>query len=378
MYRTAIYNSIKEIKKDEWDYLTENNVYMSYEFFKTFEETTVFPLQPYYITITSDENILAASAFYFEPQNSTRILDSVLLGRLAKTGLKKKITFLPSSICNRQRGHGTHFVFSPNINYDQMIFLQEILIDVIEKTAREKKTSVSFLNVTLDQKALRNSLRKRGYSSTYDLPSNFIDVKWSSFEGYKKYLSEKYPNMIKSIRHELNRNKKAGVVIKEEQITAANEKRFIELLKMNHFKHNSYRFYLKENYFKKIKEIFGRDAIIFTAQKDGTIIGVCTILRKGEEVFFSSIGVDHGLSKKDFTFFNLGYYEPIKQMTKYNVKRIFFGRGLYKTKIKRGCNSEDMLIFYKPQYKISIPVIKIWFYFHKKWMSYKLSYIKKI
>lgn len=378
MYQIAIYNSINEIKKEEWDCLTENNVYMSYEYFKTFEETTVFPLQPYYITIASDEKILAVSAFYFEPQNSTRILDSVLLGRLSKISLMKKLTFLPSSICNRQRGHGTHFVFSPNMDNDQMISLQEILINEIEKIAKEKKTSVSFLNVTSNQQTLKDSLRKRGYSETYDLPSNFIDVKWSSFDGYKQYLSAKYPSMNKSIRHEMNRNKKSGVVIKEGHTTAANEKRLMELLKMNYFKYNNTRFYLNDDYFKKIKEIFGRNAIIFTAEKDGSIIGVSTILKKGEEAFFSSIGVDHELSKKDFTFFILGYYEPIKQVIKYNVKRIFFGRGLYMTKIKRGCVAEDMLIFYKPQYKLSIPFIKIWFYFHKKWMIHKLAYIKNL
>ena len=290
----------------------------------------------------------------------------------------KKITFLPSSIYNRQRGHGTHFVFRPNLENDQAISLQEILIDEIEKIAKDKGASVSFLNVTLNQKALMNSLRKRGYYVTNDLPSNFIDVKWSSFEGYKKYLSEKRPYMNKSIRHELNRNRKSGVVIKEEQITAKNEKRLFELLKMNHFKHNVSKFPLKENYFKKIKEIFGKNAIIYIAEKDGTIIGVSTILKKGKEAFFSSVGIDHERSKKDFTFFNIGYYEPIRQMIQYNIKRIYFGRGLYNTKIKRGCIAEDMFIFYKTQNKFSAPFVKMWFYFHKKWMSYKFSYVKKI
>ena len=378
MYKIIINNSINEINKKDWDYFTENNVYMSYEYFRTFEETTVFPLIPYYITVTSGEIILAASVFFLEPKNSSRILDSVLLGRLSKTWLTKKITFLPSTICNRQRGHGTHFVFSPDIEGAQIDSLQEILIDEIEKIAGEKKTSVSFLNVTSDQKTLGNSLRKRGYFETNDLPSNFMDVKWSSFEGYKKYLSEKYPYMNKSIRHELNRNRSSGVVIKEEQITAGNEKRFFELLKMNHLKYNSSKFYLKENYFEKIKEIFGRDAIIYTAEKDGIIIGVSTVLKKGEEAFFSSVGIDHELSKKDFTFFIIGYYEPIKQMTKYNIKRIYFGRGLYSTKIKRGCIAKDMLIFYKPKNKFSIPFVRMWFYFHKKWMTHKFSYVKKI
>jgi hypothetical protein len=46
MYQAAIDNLINEIKKEKWDYLTESNVYMSYEYFKTVEERTVFPLLP--------------------------------------------------------------------------------------------------------------------------------------------------------------------------------------------------------------------------------------------------------------------------------------------------------------------------------------------
>ena len=34
MYKTKIYNFITEIQKEDWDELTENNVYMCYEFSK--------------------------------------------------------------------------------------------------------------------------------------------------------------------------------------------------------------------------------------------------------------------------------------------------------------------------------------------------------
>jgi len=378
MCQIKIYNSITEVKKEDWDLLTEDNVYMCYEWLKTFEETTSFPLLPYYITINDEEKIIGASVCYFEQRDNNRNIDRVLLGRLYKYGWLKKLSFFPVVICNHQRGDGTHFVFSPEIKEEQIILLQNKILNEIEHTAKNNKASVCFLNVTGLETQLMNILKERGYYKSFDLPSNFIDVKWSSFDGYKKYLSKKYPYMNKSIRHQLNRNRNAGVVIEQLQNINGHEERLLELLKMNHFKYNSTTFPLKPNYFKQVKENFGSNAVIYIAVKDGIMIGVGVELRKGKEAFFSSIGVDHELSQNDLTFFNLGYYEPIKNTSSSEIKRIYFGRGLYSTKIKRGCVTEDMFIFYKPRNKIMSPVIKLWFAFHKLWMMNKLSYIKKL
>jgi predicted N-acyltransferase len=290
----------------------------------------------------------------------------------------KKLSFLPAVICNRQKGHGTHFIFPSGIKQEQIISLQNKMLDEIESIAKNNKASICFLNVINNESQLMKSLMERGYYKTIDLPSNFIDVKWSSFEGYKKYLIRKYPYMNKSIRHQLNRNRKAGVVIQQLQNIDNHQDRLLELLKMNHFKYNSTLFPLKPNYFRQVKENFGNNAVIYTAIKDGIIIGVSVELRKGNEAFFSSIGIDHKLSQNDFTFFNLGYYEPIKNAAECRIKRIYYGRGLYKTKIKRGCMPEDMFIFYKPENKSMNSIVKLWFAFHNRWMMRKLSYIKKL
>jgi len=58
MCQIKIYNSITRVRKESWDSLTEDNVYMCYEWLKTFEETTIFPLQPYYITEIYQEKII--------------------------------------------------------------------------------------------------------------------------------------------------------------------------------------------------------------------------------------------------------------------------------------------------------------------------------
>jgi len=378
MYQVKIYNSLTELKKEDWDVLTENNICMCYEYLKTFEETNIFPLQPHYITINDQTKIIGASVCHFEQKNDARIIDRVILGRLHQLRLMKKISFYPSVICNRQRGDGTHFIFHPELKQEQVILLQNKILDEIERIAENNKASVCFMNVTKHETPLANILIRRGYYKSFDLPTNFMDVKWSTFEEYKKFLSKKYPYMNKSIRHQLNRNRKSGVIIKKLQNINGHEERLLELLKMNHFKYNSSEFPLKPNYFRRVKENFENNTVIYVAIKDGIIIGVTVQLKKGEEAFFPNGGVDHELSKNDLTFFNLAYYEPIKNAADYKIKRIYHGRGLYKTKIKRGCITEDMLIYYKPRNIIMKPIIKLWFVFHKRWMMRKLAYIKKL
>ncbi|HVO73541.1 MAG TPA: peptidogalycan biosysnthesis protein [Ignavibacteriaceae bacterium] len=373
-----VYNSICSIEKKEWDELTQDNVFMSYEYLKTFEETKVFPLVSYYITINEGGRIIGASVCHFEPWNEARILDKIILGKLLKYRWTKNISSLPAVICNRQRGDGTHFIFHPDLSNDRIITLQDKILDEIENIAKENKASLCFMNVTEDELHLIELLKLRGYSQSVDLPSNFFDIKWNSFEEYLEFLSLKYKNIKKQIRHELNRNRKMGVVIEQLQNINGHEKRLLELLKMNHFKYNSYKFPFKENYFRQIKENFGNNALIFTAVKDGVIIGVCIQLRKGKEAFLANLAADHERSQNDYSLFNVGYYEPIKHAVKCNLARLYFGRGTYIAKIRRGCSNKDILIFYKPQKKLNKPAVKLWFGFHKLWMRRKLAYIKKL
>ena len=378
MYKTKIYNFITEIQKEDWDELTENNVYMCYEFLKTFEETLIFPLLPYYITINDHEKIIGASVCYFEQKNEGRIIDKVILGKLLKFGLIEKLSLVPAVICNRQRGDGTHFIFYPWLSNDQITLLQNKMLDEIERIANERKASVCFLNIKDNETQLMKSLKERGYYKSLDLPSNFIDVEWSSFKEYENQVAKKYFNMKKSIRRELNKNLKSGVIIEQLENINNHQERLFELLKMNHFKYNSSPFPFKPDYFKKIKENFGDNTTIYSAVKDGVIIGVQVELRRGNEAFLSNVGVDYEYSQKDLTFFNLAYYEPIKHAIQFDISRIYYGRGSYETKIRRGCTTQDMFIFYKPHKKLMNPFVNLWFAFHYIWMKRKLAYIKEL
>ena len=374
MYKVKIHISISEVKKELWDSLTENNIFMCYAWLKTFEETTNNPPLPYYITILEDEKIIAASVCYFDKRNNNiRSIDNILLGRLTRFKRFRNITLLPAVICGSKKGYGTHFIFSNKLGKNEINILQNKLLDTVEHIAAENKSSICFQNVMDNESDLMNKLIKRGYHKTKSLPLNYIDINWSSFDEYKKNI---YRKNQRSINHEINKNRKSGVVIKQLHDIDNHQKRLIELLEMNYRKYNTDIFPLRPNYFKQVKENFGDNAIIYAAIKEESIIGVLIEFRRGKVATAPNIGIDHHSSKGDLTYFNLVFYEPIKNAFETGLQRLYSGNAFYKMKARRGYTAADTYIFYKSNNSLMNFYIKIWFLIHNLWMTRKFSYIK--
>jgi len=377
MNQVKIHNNISEVGKELWDSLTENNIFMCYAWLKTFEETTNNPPLPYYITILDDEKIIAASVCYFDnKKEKSQFIDNVLLGRFKDFKWIKNLTFLPAVMCGSKRGYGTHFLFSQEIKKYEIIELQDQLLDIIENIAVKLNASIYFSNIMNNELSLMQLLTKRGYYKTISLPLNYIDINWSSFQDYKKYVSKEHPSMKKTISREINKNRKSGVVIRQLQCVEEDWKRLFDLLEMNHQKYNSSLFNLKPNYFLKLKENYGDNAIIFVAVKDSDILGVSVELRKDKVDVIASLGIDHNSSQKDLTYFNIVFYEPIKKVHEYGIEKIYGGNAFYRMKNRRGYKTAETYIFYKPNYKLRNYIIKVWFSIHYLWMKRKFSYLK--
>ena len=377
MNQVKIFNSISDVEKECWDALTENNIFMCYGWLKTFEETTNDLPLPYYITIFDDNKIIAASVCYFDKKNEyTRSIDNVLLGRFKDFKLIKNASFLPAVMCGSKKGYGTHFLFSKELNKNEISQLQNQLVDVIENIAVKLNASIYFSNIMNNELSLMQLLTKRGYYKTISLPLNYIDINWSSFQDYKKYVFKRHPSMKKSISWDINKNRRAGVVIKQLQNIEENQQRLFELLEMNHRKYNSSSFPLKPDYFLKLKENFTDNAIIFMALKDDNIIGVCVELKKDKEAALPYVGINHNISDRDLTYFNIVFYEPIKKANEYGIERIYGGNAFYAMKGRRGYKIANTYIFYKPNYGLLNYFIKIWFSIHYFWMARKFSYLK--
>ncbi|MEJ2615028.1 MAG: peptidogalycan biosysnthesis protein [Ignavibacteriaceae bacterium] len=379
MNEVKVYNTIFEVEKNLWDSLTENNVFMCYEWLKTVENTLIPPVKPHYIMILDQNKLLAASVCYYQSKNKNGAsLDNILLGKLKKIRWIKKLSFLPAVICNSKKGYGTHCIFSHEIEQNQIIELQNQLIEIIEKIASANKASICFPNVTNHESLLLNALKKKGYCKTKGTPYTYMDIIWSSFQDYKKCISKKYPQMRKSIQREINKNKKSGVVIKQLSNINGHQIRLYELLKMNHKKYNSGIFPFNTDYIEQVKENFGDDSIIYISVKEENITGVNIELRKGTEAVISNVGIDHKHAQNDLTYFNIVFYEPIRNAMLCGLKRLYCGNGLYKTKVRRGYKVNETYLFYKSNYKIYSFIIRLWFLFHHWLMTKRLSYLSTL
>lgn len=379
MYQVKICNTISGIDKECWDELAEDKIFLCYGWLKTFEEATVNPPLSYYITLYDRKKIAAASVCYLDKKKeNSRSVDNILLGRFKKIKWIQGFSFLPAVMCGSKNGYGTHFLISKGLKENEIVHLYEQLIDIIENIAEKNNASVYFSNVMNNEKSLILTLVKRRYYKTFSLPLNYIDINWSTFQDYKNYVSKKHPSMKKTIPRDINKNRKAGIEIKELKNIAEHRDKLFRLLKMNHEKHNNNTFLLKPDYFLHLKENFGNDAIIFTALKEDDIIGVCIELRKGKRAALTHVGIDHNISKGDLTYFNIVFYEPIKKAIENGTEKIYCGNAFYAMKGRRGFKAARTYIFYKPNLGSLNYLVRIWFLMHKLWMKRKFSFIEEI
>ena len=247
-----------------------------------------------------------------------------------------------------------------------------LLFDGIEHEASKYKLPVAFVNVMNHESELMEMLSGRRYNKSVHIPLNFMDVKWSSFDGYLRYLGGISASARKNVRNEINRNRKGGTVVKELQETGPCNERLSELLNTHSFKLNGRPFGFSKDFFCELKSNLGSDASVYVSLKAGILTGVSVDLWWNGTLHGLVVGVDPNLSENDFTYFNLAYYRQIMDAIQKQTKRLYYGRGAYEAKIRRGFKTTDLHIYYKMSGKTRNIIIKLWFVLLSTWNRYRL------
>lgn len=375
MYSVTIVESINEIEKEKWEALATKNIYASYGWLKTVEETYVGPIHPRYVLVWySTELVGGAICNIFSKADNVLTLDSLFFGRLKKVANKIGISFLPTFICCPFKGSGVHFTIKKEMEVRERERVMERLLDAVETYASDHKLSVFFRNVLCNEVSFMQLLHKRGYTKTQELPINYLDTEWSSLSEYKAYIKRTVSkNMAKCISREINKNRKSGVIIQELEKPEEYEERCYELFTKNYRKYNRLPFPFKKEFLRKLKKNLGKEVVIYAAFKKGTLMGVNILLARDRIAYLPSIGLDHRMALNDFTYFNMTFYRPIIDCFSKGIKRLYLGNAMYKLKARRGCKIAGVYIFYKPYRKITNIAVKPWFMLHSFWMLRKLT-----
>jgi predicted N-acyltransferase len=219
-----------------------------------------------------------------------------------------------------------------------------------------------------DECELKNLLATRGYLGSLNVPVGVLDLRWRSFEDYMADLPRK---SRAEFRRQINRNNDAGTTIEIADDASDAGGRLLELLDDNARKHGGRPFACGPGFFAELTRNLGRQARIFTARKSGAVTGVLVVLVHKETVIPVAVGVDASAAG-DYTYFRLCYYAPIADAVESGMRRMYYGRGMYELKLRRGCRLVDTWIYTRESGPRRIGAAA-WFALASFWNRYKLS-----
>lgn len=373
MYAASIVDSISELNKKEWDALSFDNVFASYGWLKTAEVTYCGDISPKYIVVKDGDELKAAAVCYvFGKSHLVEDLDELLLGRVKRFASILGISLMPAFVCWPLLSYGDHLLVGNDLDPRQKTVIMRRLLDCIEDEASKHNLPVAFVNVMDSEPALIEMLNRRGYNKSVHIPLNYIDMGWSSFDEYLTFLGDLSSNSKKTVRREINRNRREGTVVGPLRVCDEHEERLHQLLDMNSYKHNDRPFSFSKSFLREIQSNLGNDVVFYVSWKGGVLTGISVVFRRNEMIHLPMIGVDHAKTGDDYTYFYLGFYKPMMDAVLEGTTRFYAGRGMYETKARRGFQTANLYIYYRASSKVTNMAIKPWFAMLSKWNQLKV------
>jgi predicted N-acyltransferase len=378
MCTISIVDRISELNKQEWDALSFDNVFASYGWLKTAEATYRGNISPKYIVVKHGDKLKAAAVCYvFGKADLVEDLDELLLGRTKGFASMLGISFMPAFVCWPLLSYGDHLLVGGGGDPKQNALIMRRLLDCIEEEASRHNLPVAFVNVMDRESGLIKELNRRGYNKSDHIPLSYIDIGWSSFDEYLKYLGNLSSNSKKTVRREINRNRREGTVVERLQDCDEWEERLHQLLDMNSLKHNGRPFNFSKSFFRESQHNLGDDVIFYVSWKKGVLTGVSAVFRRNRMIHLPMIGVDHDKTGDDYTYFYLGFYKPMMDAVLDGTMRFYAGRGLYETKARRGFQTANLYIYYRASTKAMNIAIKPWLALLSEWNRLKRRRLRR-
>lgn len=369
-----IVSSLREVEADRWDALAGDNALASHGWLLAAEEGGVENLEPRYVLVHQDGQLVAGAACYVcWPRNRIFNPDFQMFRRFRRIPALFDISFLPAMICCPYRCFGKHLLLHSRLTGKRRAQFRQRLLDAVEGLARSQSLPLWFPHLAAAEVESADLLSRRGYHRTLEMPIAYIQIEWDSFAGYLAYLQTFSKSMPGVVRHEMNRNRKAGIVIERIAYPSLHRARLHELANQHYFRHNKKNVFYTQDFLPKLKEHLGDDLILYGAFRKDLLVGFSALQRRGSVAYLNSVGIDREATRRDFTYFNLVYYRPISDAIATGIRRIYFGTAMYGLKARRGCRTSRLQILYKGASRLRHFALRPYFAFHAQWVGRKFA-----
>lgn len=373
MLSVEILDSITKVDRSEWDQLIDEDVLASHGWLKTVEESFVPNVRPQYLLIRDAGRLIASTACHSsEPADRIFTPDDLLYGRFKTLAARFRLSLLPALVCGFPSGIGRDLLVSRSASATVRTLAIGKLLDSLEDIASEEGVSLFFWNVFDNEFEVLTQLKQRGFNKTRFFPACYLDVTWTSFDEYISHLKG-FSRMPKNIRREIKMNRKAGISIERIQDVTPHQAELHDLANKHWFRYNQMPFPYRPDFFTRAQENLGPDVVVYGAFKASALIGFMLLLKGAHTGHVLEIGIDQNVSRREATYFNLGYYAPIRDTIGTRIKRLYFGSGLAELKIRRGCKRRDTHLLYRANSRVRNRMLRPLFFLHSLQLQRKIT-----
>lgn len=379
MSPVTVVDTITAVDCGQWDDLAGDTALATYGWLRTVEECLTIDLTPVYFLLTENQSLRAATVCYRSFRaDHIFTLDHMIFGRLRDTAAELSVTFLPALVCSPWAAYGQHFLLGSEDDPETRLRLVATLIDAIEEVASRERLSLCMTNVLRPEFEIFSETGRRHYTST-SLPSLcYLDICYNSFDEYVAHLRSFSRNRARSVQKEQRRCERFGVTIEKLTEPGAIQDTLHQLADRHWSRHNGSGFHFRPSLFSKVKEYLGDAARIYIAKSDTRVIGFSMVLQKGGVAYGLEVGVEEDQGREGAVYFNLCFYQPIKDAIAEGLRRIYFGRGVPQVKLRRGCQVQDVFLFYRATSQVRTHLLRPWFQVHETWTRHKVRKLERM
>jgi len=381
-FSVCVTPSISDIDEQEWDSLVGSNAVTSHGWLKAFEEESAGGFEPFYLRLCRDGQTVGATAcFLCRPGSRLSNPDEIMYGRFGRLPALLNLTFSPAMVVGPHGPYGFHqtFLLGAKLSDGDRHRAFEVLLNGIEDLARSTGTALHFPNLTTGREPeLTLLLTNRNYLSTRAFPVCYLDIEWDSFQGYLSYLSSFSSKMKGNVKEEMSRFERAGLTIEVLDNPAEHRARLFELADSHYRSYNNRGIAFTPEFLPTLKASLGQNAVFYGAFRKRELVGFVVLVRRGDVGYLTWTGIDRLATLREGTYFNLVFYRPIQEAIKARIKKLYFGRALYETKLRRGCRLYGPRYFYRSNDRVSHRILRSWFTFHESWMKRKMGEIEEL
>jgi len=333
------------VDRVEWDRLAATDVFASYGWLRTVEETLLTTYRPVYFVARGPAGFVAAAPCYVQDvAPAVAGIDRIVFGRFAKAARTLRIHLAPALICGPRTGLSTHLLVDPGLPPEERQRLTELLCEAMEGFARANGATMCFRNVVDRATSLPELLRRRGYLPAVEMPATVMDVPWTSFAAYVRDLKQHHRATANNISRERNRARKNGIVFRKLVDAVDYAPRLHALLDSHNRRLNGTPFPFATSFLLRLKHHLSDQVAFYVAFEGEEPIAVVLGIRAGESISFPMVGVDT-TRREAFVYFNNSYNEPIEDAIATGIRKIYCGKLVYDVKIRRGFRLLPMSIY---------------------------------